>query len=70
MIALTVCCFIVDVVWPINHAIQQSVSMTAAFFEAHHCPLLLSEIKKTKLDSSTELHAGINSSLLPFVPLL
>jgi len=34
--------------------------MTAWAFEARHCPTLLNEIKKTKLDSNTEPQAGIN----------
>ena len=42
------------------------VFMTAWAFEARHCPTLLNEIKKTKLDSNTEPQAGINI-LLPAV---
>jgi hypothetical protein len=34
--------------------------MTAWVFEARHCPTLLNEIKKTKLDSNAEPQAGIN----------
>jgi hypothetical protein len=34
--------------------------MTAWAFEARHCPTLLNEIKKTKLDGNTEPQAGIN----------
>jgi hypothetical protein len=34
--------------------------MTAWAFEARHCPMLLDEIKKTKLDSNAEPKAGIN----------
>jgi len=34
--------------------------MTAWVFEARHCPTLLNENKKTKLDSNTEPQAGIN----------
>jgi len=34
--------------------------MTAWAFEARHCPTLLNEIKKTKLDSNAEPQAGIN----------
>jgi hypothetical protein len=43
--------------------------MTAWAFEARHCPTLLNEIKKTKLDSNTEPQAGINI-LLCTVPRL
>jgi len=38
--------------------------MTAAVFEARHCPTWLNEIKKTKLYSHTKPAAGINF-LLP-----
>ena len=34
--------------------------MTAWAFEARHCPTLLNEIKKTKLQINTEPQAGIN----------
>jgi len=34
--------------------------MTAWVFEARHCPTLLNEFKKTKLDSNTSPQAGIN----------
>ena len=34
--------------------------MTAWVFKARHCPTLLNEIKKTKLDDNTEPQAGIN----------
>jgi len=34
--------------------------MTAWVFESLHCPTLLNEFKKTKLDSNTEPQAGIN----------
>jgi hypothetical protein len=34
--------------------------MTAWVFEARHCPTLLNEIKKTKLESTAEPQAGIN----------
>jgi hypothetical protein len=34
--------------------------MTAWVFEARHCPTLLNEIKKTKLQIYTEPQAGIN----------
>ncbi len=34
--------------------------MTAWVFEAHHCPTLLNEIKKTKLQTYTSPQAGIN----------
>jgi hypothetical protein len=34
--------------------------MTAWVFEAHHCPTLLNEIKKTKLQIYTSPQAGIN----------
>jgi hypothetical protein len=46
--------------------------MTAWVFEARHCPTLLNEIKKTKLDGNTEPQAGINILLaaVPFIPNL
>ena len=34
--------------------------MTAWVLEAHHCPTLLNEIKKTKLQPHTTPQAGIN----------
>ena len=34
--------------------------VTAWVFEARHCPTLLNEIKKTKLQLYTEPQAGIN----------
>jgi len=34
--------------------------MTAWVFEARHCPTLLNEIKKTKLQTYTSPQAGIN----------
>jgi hypothetical protein len=34
--------------------------MTAWVFEARHCPALLNEIKKTKLQIYTSPQAGIN----------
>ena len=40
--------------------------VTAWVFEAHHCPTLLNEIKKTKLKIYTEPQDGINI-LLPAV---
>ncbi len=39
--------------------------MTAWAFEALHCPTLLTEIKKTKLQTYTEPQAGINILLAP-----
>ena len=39
--------------------------MTDWVFEARHCPTLLNEIKKTKLDSNTEPQAGINILCAP-----
>ena len=44
--------------------------MTAWVFEARHCPTLLNEIKKTKLQINTEPQAGINILLAvrPFSP--
>jgi hypothetical protein len=43
--------------------------MTAWVFEAHHCPALPNEIKKTKLQIYTSPQAGINI-LLAVVGLL
>jgi len=39
--------------------------MTAWVFEAHHCPTLLNEIKKTKLQTYTAPQAGINILCAP-----
>ena len=39
--------------------------MTAWGFEARHCPTLLNEIKKTKLQTYTAPQAGINILLWP-----
>jgi hypothetical protein len=43
--------------------------MTAWVLEARHCPTMLNEIKKTKLQIYTEPQAGINI-LLAAGPLL
>jgi hypothetical protein len=42
--------------------------MTAWAFEARHCPTLLNEIKKTKLQIYTEPQAGINILLAVVEP--
>ena len=40
--------------------------MTAWVFKARHCPTLLNEIKKTKLQIYTSPQAGINIFCAPF----
>jgi hypothetical protein len=39
--------------------------VTAWVFEARHCPTLLNEIMKTKLQTNTEPQAGINILCVP-----
>jgi len=38
---------------------QRPMFMTAADFEARHCPTLRNEFKKTKIYTNTEAQAGI-----------